>query len=203
MQIFRRSFFRSVQYLIVFNLKSQSHIQFRTAFVQCCGKWFLLKLGTSWARLEKCMTHSAQKVNEQIGDIFKSFNNNGILFSHFSDSRPKKIGFGAWGRFCMFSLSKKSSIYLQFCEFSIKLVWSVIKIDRIYAINNMALAVFINNCKKIEIFVKGVSGKSGFFLIALPIQLPIELPIELPRVLGRTGLACSIFKKYHIQLFLI
>ena len=41
--------------------------------------------------------------------------------------------------------------------------------------------------------VTGVSGKSGFFLIVLPIVLPIALPIELPiglpwraRVLGRT-----------------
>ena len=33
---------------------------------------------------------------------------------------------------------------------------------------------------KIEIIVKGVSGKSGFFLIVLPIELPIELPIVLP-----------------------
>ena len=28
--------------------------------------------------------------------------------------------------------------------------------------------------------VKGVSGKSGFFLIELPIELPIVLPIVLP-----------------------
>ena len=31
--------------------------------------------------------------------------------------------------------------------------------------------------------VKGVSGKSGFFLIELPIELPIVLPIALPIVL--------------------
>ena len=31
---------------------------------------------------------------------------------------------------------------------------------------------------KIEIIVKGVSGKSGFLLIELPIELPIVLPIE-------------------------
>ena len=28
--------------------------------------------------------------------------------------------------------------------------------------------------------VKGVSGKSGFFAIELPIELPIKLPIGLP-----------------------
>ena len=42
---------------------------------------------------------------------------------------------------------------------------------------NMALALFKNNCIKFEMIVKGVSGKSGFFLIELPIELPIVLPI--------------------------
>ena len=30
---------------------------------------------------------------------------------------------------------------------------------------------------KIDLILKGVSGKSGFFLIELPIELPIVLPI--------------------------
>ena len=47
----------------------------------------------------------------------------------------------------------------------------MIKVDRIYLPVNMALAFFINNCKQIEIFVKGVSGKSGLFLIVLPIGI--------------------------------
>ena len=33
---------------------------------------------------------------------------------------------------------------------------------------------------KIEIIVKGVSGKSGFFLIELPIELPIDCGAEAP-----------------------
>ena len=47
------------------------------------------------------------------------------------------------------------------------------KVDPIYVIFNMGLALFINNYIKIEMIVKGVSGKSGFFLIELPIELPI------------------------------
>ena len=47
----------------------------------------------------------------------------------------------------------------------------MIKVDRIYVINNMALAFFLNNYKKIEIFVKGVSGKSRFSFIVLPIGI--------------------------------
>ena len=39
---------------------------------------------------------------------------------------------------------------------------------------NMALALFLNIFKNIEMIVKGVSGKSGFFLIELPIELPID-----------------------------
>ena len=53
--------------------------------------------------------------------------------------RCPKMCFGAWE---CFGVSKNSSIYLPFCEFSIILVWSVIKVDRIYVINKMALAVF-------------------------------------------------------------
>ena len=36
--------------------------------------------------------------------------------------------------------------------------------------DNMALALFLNIFKKVEMIVKGVSGKSGFFLIELPID---------------------------------
>ena len=63
------------------------------------------------------------------GSIFYTFSNfskHGILFSDFSDSWPNKIGFVAWGRFCMFFVSKNSSNYSQFCDLSINLVWSVI-----------------------------------------------------------------------------
>ena len=52
----------------------------------------------------------------------------------------------------------------------------------------MALALFFKNpFKKIEVIVKGVSGKSGFFLIELPIELPVVLPIVLPYCLVWNG----------------
>ena len=47
----------------------------------------------------------------------------------------------------------------------------MIQVDRIYVINNMALAFFINNYRKNEMFVKGVSGKSGFVFIVLGIGI--------------------------------
>ena len=37
---------------------------------------------------------------------------------------------------------------------------------------------FLNILKKNEMVVKGVSGKSGFFLIELPIELPIDSGVE-------------------------
>ncbi len=105
-------------------------------------KSVLLYFGTTWARLEKCMIHYAHFFWEHLLYISQKKSKLWIWFSDFSDSRPKKIGFGAWGRFWQFYMSKKSSIYLQFCEFSINLVWSVIKVDRIYVLVNMALALF-------------------------------------------------------------
>ena len=42
----------------------------------------------------------------------------------------------------------------------------------------MALVFFLNNYIKFEMIVKGVSGKSGFFLTELLIELPIVLPID-------------------------
>ena len=41
----------------------------------------------------------------------------------------------------------------------------------------MAVALFHKHLKKIKIFSKGVSGKSNFVVIELPIELPIESPI--------------------------
>ena len=51
--------------------------------------------------------------------IFSKFSKTGTIFSDFPDSRPKKIGFWAWGRFWQLFMSKNSSIYLQFCKFYI------------------------------------------------------------------------------------
>ena len=51
--------------------------------------------------------------------IFSKFSKNGTRFPDFSDPRPKKIGFGAWGRFYMFFRSKNSSICLPYGQFCI------------------------------------------------------------------------------------
>ena len=106
--------------------------------------------------------------------IFSNFSKKIIWFSDFSDSRPKKIGFWVWGRFCLFCWSKKLPICLQYWQLSINVVWSVIKVDRIYVIINMALALFHKQLYKHRNICKRVSGKSGFFSIELPIELPID-----------------------------
>ena len=61
--------FSKVPYLIVSNLRNQSTIYIMTTFLQCFEfppKSVLLHFGTSRARLEKCMMHSARKFREQI-----------------------------------------------------------------------------------------------------------------------------------------
>ena len=69
----------------------------------------------------------------------------------------------------------------------------MIKVDRIYVIVNMALVIFHKQLLILEIFPKGVSGKSCFCLIELPIELRIELPIVLPIALPIALLfACGI-----------
>ena len=77
----------------------------------------------------------------------------------------------------------------------------MIKVDRIYLVVDMAVALFHKHLKQIKISPKGVSGKSDLFLIELPIKLPIEVATRVvtpawlwlggPRVLGRTGLALA------------
>ena len=69
--------FQKVQYLIVFNLKSESPILIMTAFYsvfEFYPKSVLLHLGTSRARLEKRHSHSAQFfLGAPIIYIFKIF----------------------------------------------------------------------------------------------------------------------------------
>ena len=84
------------------------------------------------------------------------------MVSRFFRFQSQNMCFGAWERF---GVSKKSLIYVSFWFCPIKLGWSVIKVDRIYVIFNMALAVFLKKSYKIEICVKGVSGKSGFLFV--------------------------------------
>ena len=100
------------------------------------------------------------------GSIFYIFSKILKIWNHifrFSDSWPKKIGFGARGRFCVFFMSTKSSICSPHWYVSINSLRCSTKVFPMNLPVNMALALFLNNCKIIEIFVKGVSGKSGFF----------------------------------------
>ena len=62
--------------------------------------------GLPWARLEKCIVQSAENFKEQRFHFVWHSSNFGTRFSDFSDSRPKKIGFLAWGRVCMFFVQK-------------------------------------------------------------------------------------------------
>ena len=60
----------------------------------------------------------------------------------FSDSRPKAIGFWAWGRFCMFRMSIFSPICLPYWKCSTNSLWCSTKVVRTYLPVNMALDLF-------------------------------------------------------------
>ena len=132
-------------YKIVFNCKSWTPILIVTAFLQCF--WIFTQIGFS---LFWTLVSSFGEVYDAFGTVFlgasfiyfSKFSNFGAWFSDFSDYWPKKIVFLAWGRFCMFLRSIILPMCLQFFKFSINLVWSVIKVDRIYVPVNMALAIF-------------------------------------------------------------
>ena len=61
-----------------------------------------------------------------VGSIFYMFSKIskvGTIFSDFSDSRPKKIGFGAWGRFgSVFGVSKNHR-FIYHCE-NVRWIWA-------------------------------------------------------------------------------
>ena len=115
---------------------------------------------------------------------FSNFSKNGTWFSYFSDYKPKKIGFRAWGRFCMFFMSNILPICLPYGKCSTNYLWSSTKVDRTYLPVNMALALFHKHLKKSRnIFERGI-GKTVFFLIELPIGIAYW-PLLFP--CGRTA----------------
>ena len=79
--------------------------------------------------------------------------------------------FGARGRFG----GPKSYRFSRHFEFFL-LVWAdPLYKWSVYMLSSIWLEYFFKNpFMKFEMIVKGVSGKSGFFLIELPIELPID-----------------------------
>ena len=134
-----------MQCLIVFNLKSQSHIYIMTAFIQCF--WIFAQSGVASFRN---LASSFGEVYDPFCTVclgasfiyFPNFPKYGTWFPDFSDSRPKKIGFLAWGRFWHFFLSQKTSIYLQFCKFYINSGRCSTQVFPMNLPVNMALAPF-------------------------------------------------------------
>ena len=104
-------------------------------------KSVLLHLGTSWARLEKCMIHSAQFCWEHLLYIFKNFNFWNHIFRFFRFQTQENRFFGLGTFFACFSGSRKSLIYLQFCKFYINVLWCCTKVFPMYVPVNMALAI--------------------------------------------------------------
>ena len=106
---------------------------------------------------------------------FSKISKLGTIFSDFSDYRPKKIGFGAWGRFCMFFWSKKSSICLPYLQFSINSGRCPTQVFPMNLPVNMALALFLQqfwnirfNCNrgigKIRIFFNWIAYWIAYYI---------------------------------------
>ena len=73
---------------------------------------------------------------------FSKFSKFGTRFQDFSDPRPKKIGFGAWGHFCMFFRSNMLPVCLQYWQFSINSLRCSTKVFRMNLPVDMVLAPF-------------------------------------------------------------
>ena len=128
-----------------FQWKYQSHIYNITAFVQCF--WNFPQIGV--ASIRNLMSSFGKAYDPFCTEMlwanfiyfqtfFKENQNLEPGFQNFQIPGPKYVFWGMgtfWG-------VQKSSIYLPCCEFYISLLWPVIKVDRIYVINNMALALF-------------------------------------------------------------
>ena len=91
-----------------------------TAFLQCF--WISTQIGVaSFGNL----TSSFGEVYDPFCTVllgasfiyFPKFSKFGTRFSDFPASRPKKIGFVAWGPFCTFFLSKNHRFVYRFANF--------------------------------------------------------------------------------------
>ena len=87
-----------------------------------------------------------------------------ICFPDFSDSRPKKIGFGAWGDFCQFAWFKNSPSCLPYCKFSINSLRCSTKVFPMNLPVNMALALFQKQLYKNRNICNRGIGKIRIFL---------------------------------------
>ena len=147
-----------------------------TAFLQCF--WIFPQIG--FASIRNLMSSFGKAYDPLCTEIswahLRYFSNKskcGTWFPDFSDSRPKKIVLGPGDVFACFV-----------CPTFYRFVYRMEHVpqtlsDTLYkcflwtfpSIRHQPF--FLNDFKRIEIFVKGVSGKSGFCLIELPIELPL------------------------------
>ena len=116
--------------------------------------------GLSWARLEKCIIQSAENLRITGSFLLTFFEFWNLISRIFIFQGPANRFWGLgtfWG-------VQKSSIYLPFWTFSMNLGWSVVKVDRIYGIFDMALALFHKQLYKIQNNCKRGIGKIWIFI---------------------------------------
>ena len=163
--IFRRLFFKSAIFNCSQFQKSEHHLDYDyicTVYLNSTPNRFCFMSEPHelvWRSVWSILHRNFVSKFHIIFEIFKFWNH---IFRFFR-FQPKKIGFGARWRFWLFSRSKKSSIYLQFCKFYINSGRCSTTVFPMNLPVNMALALFQKQFKKIDLIVTGVSGKSGFF----------------------------------------
>ncbi len=128
------------------------------------------------------MIHSAQKFSEQISYNSQNFQKHNLIFRFFR-FQTQENRFWGLGTFL-------AAFYVQYFTELFTILTIFYKFSPMFhksfsyePSRQYGISPFSKQFQKIEIFVKGVSGKSGFFLIELPIELPIVLPIGWPIVL--------------------
>ena len=126
--------------------------------------------GLSWARLEKCIVQSAENFKEHRFHFFDILRILEPDFQNIHIPGPRKSVLGPGD---VFGVSKNHRCIYNFEKF----LWSWAdpwyKLI-VYMLSSIWHYYFFKNIYiKFEMIVKGVSGKSGFFWIELPIELPI------------------------------
>ena len=138
-----------------------------TAFLQCF--WISTQIGFALFRnlvssFGKVYDPFCTEISWANLEYFSKDSTSGIQFSDFSDSRAKKIGLWAWGRFCVVFMCNILPIFLQYWQLSINSLRCSTKVFRMNLPVDMALALFRNNFQIIEMIVKGVSTNPDYFV---------------------------------------
>ena len=95
--------------------------------------------GLSWARLEKCIVQSAENFKEHRFIFLTFFEFWNLISRIFIFQGPENRFWGLGTFWERFGVSKNHRFIYHFQKCSMDLGWSVIKVDRIDVIFNMAL----------------------------------------------------------------